>query len=74
LLLLLPAIQSSCDVDSGSLQINFHNATLVRSNLGGVGGRCSIAGACEEQQTASTPHEIYISQLGSACPQCMNGN
>ena len=44
--------------------VGFDIATLVRSNLGGMGGRCTTEGLCVEPQTASTPHEIYYQTVG----------
>ena len=61
-LLALPrATRADCGVGDFAL-INF-NTSLVRSNLGGAGGRCSTPGLCEELQTAVTPHEVYISRV-----------
>ena len=37
---------------------------LVRSYLGGLEGRCSTTGACEEPQSTVTPHELYIRNVG----------
>ena len=36
----------------------------MRSNLGGQGGRCTVLGACDELQTSTTPHEIYLTGVG----------
>ena len=47
-----------------AVQYTFDIATLVRSNLGGMGGRCTTEGLCVEPQTASTPHEIYYQTVG----------
>ena len=45
--------------------LSFEHASLVRSNLGGLGGRCSRAGRCVEgAPLASTPHEIYFANVG----------
>jgi hypothetical protein len=46
------------------LSLSFAEATLVRSNLGGQGGRCTVLGVCDELQTASTPREIYFRNVG----------
>lgn len=46
-------------------ELSFDNASLVRSNLGGHGGRCALESQCEEAQTAETPPEIYIRNVGS---------
>ena len=50
--------------------VTFDNATLRRSNLGGLGGRCDetafAVGMCELPQTESTPHEIFIVNVGRA--------
>ena len=37
---------------------------LVRSNLGGLGGRCDSAGLCTELQKDTTPREIYLRNVG----------
>ena len=47
-----------------STLLSFANALLVRSNLGGRGGRCSDATRCVEPLTPTTPHEIYFANLG----------
>jgi hypothetical protein len=65
--------------------ISFIGANLTRSNLGGLGGRCvdttdaqgrAIAWSerCDEEQSPSTPHELYLRGVGSVCtpPQCRN--
>ena len=46
--------------------ISFDNATLVTSNLGGEGGRCSTAGLCSQLESASTPPDIYFAGVGAA--------
>ena len=52
---------SSCSIPEAFVALDFNRASLVRSNLGGIGGRCATAaGQCEETQTESTPHEILI--------------
>ena len=45
--------------------ISFDNATLVTSNLGGEGGRCSTAGLCSQLESASTPPDIYFAGVGA---------
>jgi hypothetical protein len=59
-------VTSSTDcIPLGSfLSLSFAEATLVRSNLGGQGGRCTVLGVCDELQTASTPREIYFRNVG----------
>ena len=48
------------------VQMEMASAQTVRSNLGGVGGRCHMSGsyACDEPATdppdAATPHELYL--------------
>ena len=44
--------------------ISFDGAVLVRSNLGGQGGRCTTTAACEEVTTAATPTEIFFRSVG----------
>lgn len=50
-------------------KLSFDNASLRHSNLGGQGGRCDESeyppGQCEVAQTPTTPHEIYITGVGS---------
>ena len=62
-LLLLPAAAlAACDTRGGA-QIDFSGARLVRSNLGGLGGRCAEPDECAETQTATTPRELYFSNV-----------
>ena len=53
----------------GCTVFNFNKAILVRSNLGGQGGRCSEEGVaegnCVEAQLPATPPEIYIANVGA---------
>ena len=50
--------------------IDFENAGIVRSNLGGLGGRCTEENfadgvVCTDGATTpSTPHDIYLSNVG----------
>ena len=39
--------------------LDFSSGQLLRSNLGGVGGRCTEPGACLENHTADTPAEVH---------------
>ena len=49
------------------MSIDFGGAQLVRSNLGGQGGRCdTAAGGCLEVRGPSTPQEIYYSGVSRA--------
>ena len=66
LLLFCPAAAESlvCTPSESFLHIDFlENTRTVRSNIGGQGGRCGTPGECEELQTASTPHELYLSNV-----------
>ena len=60
LMLVLGALPSlthaECNNPGDYIMLDF-NTSLVRSNLGGQGGRCTELGACDELQTTSTPHE-----------------
>ena len=42
------------------------DAVLVRSNLGGQGGRCTDPTRCAEPQTPTTSREIYIRNVARA--------
>ena len=48
--------------------LSFENATLVRSNLGGLGGRCdptSFPHECADGAlTSQTAHELYFDNVG----------
>ena len=48
------------------VDLNFHRATVVHSNLGGLGGQCGVkVFDCDENEvTDYTPHEILIRGLG----------
>ena len=62
---LLLSVPSQTCVPRGSFTpIYFDFATVVRSNLGGIPGRCVDAGECEELQSASTPNEIFLRNVG----------
>lgn len=66
-LLAIAAAQSTPPACIGTdtfVAINLDGAALVRSNLGGQGGRCSLLGECDEVQSATTLHEIYIRDVG----------
>ena len=54
---------SGCVPRESFIPLAFPTARLVRSNLGGAGGRCTSYDECDELQTASTPHEIYFSNV-----------
>ena len=55
---------AACQPADSFTTISFAGATLVRSNIGGQGGRCVTPGLCAENETASTPHEIFIRDVG----------
>ena len=77
--LLLLATGSSSQLDTGECvgkdsftPLSFDEATLVRSNLGGMGGRCWLdignsTGLCADDTapTATSPRELYFSTLGA---------
>lgn len=56
-------VGGDCVPRESFIPIWFENSTLVRSNLGGMGGRCHIPGACAELLSTDTPHEIYIEDI-----------
>lgn len=53
-----------CAVPGSFTNLDLQYATMIRSNLGGQGGRCSKWNRCEEPETAETPHEIRIADVG----------
>lgn len=56
-----------CSPRDSFLPIYFDAATLVRSNLGGIGGRCGVDGACEmtpDEIEAAGHRDIYIRSVG----------
>ena len=65
-----PVSTGSCTKRHSFTPITFGTSRLVRSNLGGLGsqGKCEEAGVegglCEELETAATPREIYIENIG----------
>ena len=77
--LLLLATGSSSQLDTGECvgkdsftPLSFDEATLVRSNLGGMGGRCWLdignsTGLCADDTapSATSPRELYFSTLGA---------
>ena len=68
LLLLAAALGArgqECELRESFILLDFAKATLVRSNLGNVGGRCTYEGACEEMQDSSRPHDIYYRGLAT---------
>lgn len=74
-LLLLIVVQSqatepSCEPIASFTRLSFESARLVRSNLGGLGGRCDAdesPSECESGATAAdTPREILIDGIGIA--------
>ena len=52
----------ACTPPNSFTHIDFTRATLVRSNLGGLGGRCGTPGLCIESN--SPLREIYIRDVG----------
>ena len=64
LLSIVVGSKSAC-VDPMFTHLNFENAFMVRSNLGGQGGKCTTVGVCDELQSASTPHEMYIRNVAT---------
>jgi hypothetical protein len=63
---LMEAGPDECTAPGSFVNQYLQSATLVRSNLGGLGGRCATAGNCEElYDPATTPHEIYIKNVGT---------
>ena len=56
---------ASLRVDPMFTHLNFENAFMVRSNLGGQGGKCTTVGVCDELQSAATPHEVYIRNVAT---------
>ena len=68
--------QSTCKPRESFVQIGFAQATLVRSNIGGQGGRCWLEGECQftvapkdpndalELPGSNTDHEMYITNIG----------
>ena len=53
-----------CTEAASFVALEFDNATLVRSNLGGKGGRCTAPGSCKELEGPSTPHDVFYEGLG----------
>ena len=69
-------ISSACTPQEAFTFLGFDSAFLVRSNLGGQGGRCvdqtysvndsvTWQEVCDEPESPSMPHEIYIRGLGT---------
>ena len=69
-------INSVCTPQEAFTALSFATARLVRSNLGGQGGRCVNMTydvnesytwdlLCDEEQSPSTPHEILMRGLGT---------
>ena len=69
-------INSACTPQEAFTALSFATARLVRSNLGGQGGRCVNMTydvnesytwdlLCDEEQSPSTPHEILMRGLGT---------
>ena len=52
LLSIVVGSKSAC-VDPMFTHLNFENAFMVRSNLGGQGGKCTTVGVCDELQSAA---------------------
>lgn len=67
---------ADCTPDDSFAHIEFKNSELVRSNLGGQGGRCvstadctetcnSCAGTeCTQAECVGMPEEIYVKHIG----------
>ena len=53
-----------CTARGSFTSISFDNASLVHSNLGGMGGRCSTPGLCLELETPTTPRQLLYEGLG----------
>jgi len=60
LLLGLARANAACVPPDSFTPLDLTGARVVRSNIGGLGGECTSVGACDEIQTASTPHEMYL--------------
>ena len=54
---------NSCTPTHSFVHLDFKHATLVRSKLGGFGGRCVSADRCKEVEHSATPHEIYYANV-----------
>ena len=79
-----------CTPQPSFVKINFDDAHLIRSNLGGQGGRCSSTDLCEETcapcagQTCTEAeclgkmeHEIFIKNVaisGALCSRCVHAS
>mgnify|MGYP006139452249 CR=1 FL=1 len=59
---------STCQNRESFVMLLFEDSVLVRSNLGGQGGRCDTdASLCTEGLTnMSRPHDIYLHNVGTA--------
>ena len=69
----LPSLtHAECNNPGDYIMLDF-NTSLVRSNLGGQGGRCTELGACDELQTTSTPHELYFRDIAISYDKLMRG-
>lgn len=55
---------ANCTPRESFVGLVLEHAILVRSNLGGKGGRCTSHVLCEEIQDATTLHEIFIRNVG----------
>lgn len=65
----LVPVDAPCIPGSSFTGIRFDDAVLVRSNLGGLGGRCDDASLCVEPQTVSQANglrEVRIQDVGLA--------
>ena len=71
----LDLLSEGCEPPGSFVHIKFDEAKVVHSNLGGIGGQCDEAywSTPEEKElyrctgpqiSASTPHEIYITNIG----------
>jgi hypothetical protein len=58
-------IFDGCIDEKSFTPIKFDLSTLRTSNLGGMGGRCDTApDQCDFPRNASTPREVYVSNVG----------
>ena len=69
-------VSQGCTPEDSFVHIDFNNAELVRSNLGGQGGRCSSTAVCTETcgscagdtctaaECVGMREEIYIKNVG----------
>lgn len=65
-LLTLQGIQATCVPRGSFTPLDFPSSTLVRSNLGGQGGKCTSTAICDEVTNSGTPHEVYIRNVATS--------